>query len=95
MADFTTAKARFQAGRYAEAVEILNEFLAADPADESGWRLLGACHFQQRQYAEAEGALRRCAPVIRGQYTHFGEAVSGGGAEAAEAGLGRGGLSLG
>lgn len=78
MGSFSEAQAYYQAGRYDEAIRVLTEFVTAEPTNEPAWRMLGACHFQQRQYPETEGALRRCtqlAPDDAAVWTNLGVAI--------------------
>ncbi len=75
MAYFGRAKGYFDRREYEAAVRELTTLLEEEPENEKAWRLLAACHFAQRDYAEAEAPLRRCtelAPLDPAVWTNLG-----------------------
>ncbi len=63
MASLSRAREYYQAGRYDDAIAELAALLQENSENEPAWRLLGACYFAQRDYVEAEYALRRCTTL--------------------------------
>jgi tetratricopeptide (TPR) repeat protein len=54
-----TAISHMQAGRYGEAIDQLNKYIAANPQESEGYNLRAICWEKRQQYAEARLDYRR------------------------------------
>src|ERR1035437_5543229 len=57
------AVAHMQAGRYGEAIDQLNKYIAANPQEAEGYNLRAICWEKRQQYAEARLDYRRAVAL--------------------------------
>ena len=58
-----TAVAHMKAGRYGEAIDQLNKYIAANPQEAEGYNLRGICWEKRQQYAEGRLDYRRAVAL--------------------------------
>ena len=62
----TAAKAHMKAGRYGEAIDLLNKYVAQRPQKADGYHLRGLAYEQRTQYKNSVLDLRRAYKLARG-----------------------------
>jgi tetratricopeptide (TPR) repeat protein len=69
VADYFLGRVANQQGRYADAIQELHQALKANPSFADAYAELGLLHLKQKQYPEAEKALRQALDLDPDSYT--------------------------